>query len=154
MKRAIFFILLIAGMGAASYLLLFQCDFLDVLKNAFELVKKGDWKWSEFNAFTVQIYGVTAFLFIVGVLFLALLIMALTTLFRFDRIHRFYATASWYLFAAILFTGAVVYVILQGDIEFMDALKDMPWEYYVPIGSALVLNIVGFILKKTERKDY
>jgi len=154
MKRIIYFLLIVVGMGAAMYLLLFSCDLLDTLKDTFDLIKGGDWKWTTFNEYTVFVYGLAMFLFIVVVLFLALVVMALTTLCRFDRVHRFYATAVWYLIAAMFFTGAVVYTLFQGELSFSDALNDLPWEYYVPIGSAVVLMIVGFIFKKTERNNF
>lgn len=154
MKRLIYFLLLLAGMGAAVCLLLFKCDYLQDLKAVFNLVKAGTWSWSDFSAYTVWIYGLVAYLFIVAILVLSLLIMSLTTLFKFSRIHRFYATGWWYLIAALMFTGAVVFSLIQGNGAFMDNLKDMPWEWYVPLGSALVLFIVGIVLKKTERNDY
>ena len=135
MKRLIYFLLLVGGMGATSYFLLFsnEIEYLKLLEEVFNLVRSGDWDWATFNVFTIHVYGISLFFFIVGVLFLALLIMALTTLFRFDRVHRFYATAVWYLIAALIFTGTIIYTLTQSSMEFMDALSEMPWEYYVPI---------------------
>jgi hypothetical protein len=156
MKRLVYFLLLVGGIGAASYLVLFtEYGFiggtgLDYLKDVLEVVKNGDWEWTKFDILTIFTYGLVAFLFINAVLILALLIMAVTTLLRFGRVYRFYATFWWFLLSALVFTGVTAYVLVDSG-SFMDALKEVPWEFYVPIAVAFVMVVIGVVFKKSER---
>jgi len=161
MRRLIFFILLLAVIGGTSCLLVFGVPggvldappetAFELLKGVFESIKGGTWPWSSFNLYTIFIYGYVLFLLINAVLLLSLLVMALTTLFRFSKIYRFFATVWWHFLAALVFTGVNVYLMLDAGGNFMDHLKELPWQFYMPLGSAIVLAILGIILKKTER---
>ena len=158
MKRLIFFLILAAGIAGSTYFILFDSSGgmvgetgFDYLKQVFELVKDGNWPWSDFNFMTVFTYGLVAFAFINAVLLLALAVMAMTTFFNFSKVYRFYATAWWFLFSAILFTGAVIYMPIDTGADIMDFVKDLPWQYYVPIASSLALVIISIIFKRSER---
>jgi hypothetical protein len=43
--------------------------------------------------------------------------------------------------------------MIQGDSSFGDAFGELPWQYYLPIASALVLLVLGIIFKKTARDN-
>ena len=154
MKRLIFFFLILGSIAASSYLLLFSDSkaLFELLKLAFEGIKAGTWKWSNLNFLTVFTYALTIFLFINAVLLISLLVMAFTTLFRFERVYRFYATATWYLIGAAIFTAGVVYMMLKSGVPVGEYLKSMPWYYYTPLGSAVVLFVLALIFKR-DRAD-
>lgn len=154
MRRTIFFCLLVASIAGATYLILFSMgqENLDHLKFVVETVRDGDWKWSKLDAETLFTYGLFAFLFVDGVLLLALGVMAITTMFRFERVYRFYVTSWWYLIASILMTGALIYRATSADIGFGEYISSMPWEYYWPLATALILVIFGLVFKRSENK--
>jgi hypothetical protein len=156
MKRLIFFLLLVGVISCVSCLLLFDggSSGLDVLKGAFESIKAGTWQWGSFNANAIYVYGLFVFFLINAVLLLSLLVMALTTLFHFNRVYRFYATMWWFLFSAIVFTGVYVYYLFEfarvGNVNVAELFKSVSWIVYTPLGSAIALVIIGMIFKKTE----
>jgi len=160
MRRFIFFILILLSIGATACLLILGIPggVLDApsltsyqyIEVVFNMIKDGSWPWSSFNPTILFTYGYALFLFINAVLLLSLLVMALTTLFRFSKIYRFYSTVWWYLFAAIVFTGVNVYVVIDTGVNPLDFIKEF-WQFCIPLASAIVLIIVGLILKKTER---
>jgi len=162
MRRIIFFILIVLVIGATSCLLVFgipggvldapEATSLESLEVVFNKVKDNSWQWSEFSTYTVFTYGYVFFLFISSVLLLTLLVMALTTLFKFSKIHRFYAVKWWYLFAALVFTGVNVYLMIDAGGNFLTQVQALAWQFYLPIGTAVVLVILGIILKVTARK--
>jgi len=154
MKRLIFFLLLVGIIAGVSCLLLFEGGALDSIKDAFESIKAGTWPWESFNFYAVYIYGLFAFFLINAVLILSLLVMGLTTMFRFARVYRFYATMWWFLFSAALFTLAFVYYLFElariTNVDVLKLLDGVKWVVYVPLVSAMTMAVVGTILKKTE----
>jgi cytochrome bd-type quinol oxidase subunit 2 len=58
----------------------------------------------------------------------------------------------WYLFAALVFTGVNIYLMIDAGGNFADHVQAMPWLFHLPIGSAIILAILGLILKLTARK--
>jgi len=154
MRRTIFFCLLVASIAGAAYLMLFSMgqENFDHLRYVIETIRDGDWKWDSFDGETFFTYGLIAFLFIDAVLILALVVMALTTMFRFERVYRFYVTAWWYLIAALIMTASLVYRASSADIGFREYVGSMPWEYYWPLASALILVVFGLLSKRSESK--
>lgn len=159
MKRLIFYFLLLGCIAGSSLLILFLgfgvtgssasgATMFDYLQAVFEMVKNGTWPWSNFSAAAVFTYTLVLFLFINVVLLFSLLVMALTTLFKFEKVYRFYATATWYLISSIIFTAGVAYLIVQASGSFLDVLKTMPWEFFMPLISSVILVVLGAILRE------
>jgi len=159
MKRLIFFFLLVGAIVATCCLLLFSVEYslfgdttgFEHLKEVITSIKDGAWKWSSFGAPNVFTYGFVLLLFINAVVLLSLLVMALTTLLKFNRVYRFYATTSWLLLAAFLFTGTIVYLLIDAGSASASVFKELPWQFYVPLVSSIALMITGAILKRSER---
>ena len=163
MQRIIFFVLLVGGIAAASCLVLFSSldgqswiaasgTVLDHLKDVFESIKSSEWAWSTVDANAIFTYGVIMFLFINAILLLSLLVMALTTFFKLSKVYRFYATSWWHLAAALVFTGAVAYILL-GRGDFGSAIGSLPWTYYVPVAVSCIIVILSFIFKRAESNN-
>lgn len=161
MRRFLFFLLMLVAIAASVCLLVLGIPSLldapaatafDYLKSVFELVKSGNWQWETFNSATIFTYGYVLFLLVNAVLLLSLLVMALTTLFRLSKVYRFYSTVWWYFFAALVFTGVNAYAVISAGGDIMDNVLALPWQFFVPIGSAVVLAIIGIVFKVTERK--
>jgi len=164
MKRLIFFFLLIASIAGVSCMLLFMPfdipgvtkvgdTLFEHLKYAFELIKGGLWNWSSTTDSVIFTYGLVLFLFVNAVLLISLLVMALTTLFKFEKVYRFYSTATWFLVSGIIFTGVVVYTAIAtaGGAAFMDIVKVQPWQLFVPFVASIALLVLGLIFR--ERND-
>jgi len=161
MKRFIFFILMFLAIGASAWLLIIGipgvldapvATSIDFFKGVYEQVSTGSWPWGTINSSIIFAYGYFLYVLINAILVLSLLVMALTTLFRFKRVYRFYSIIWWYLFAALVFTGVNVYMMIDGGGNIAEVFQALPWQFYLPIGSAVVLAILGIIFKVTERK--
>jgi len=166
MRRLILFVLLFVAIGAIGGLLVVGIPWIgvemfeapaathyDYIVSVFNTIRAGNWPWQTINAMTIFTYGYALYLLINAVLLLSILIMALTTFFRFSRVYRFFGTIWWYLASAIIFTGVNVYLMIDAGGNILDYTQELPWQFFLPIASALVITAVGLVLKFTERKS-
>ena len=159
-KRLLFLLLMIGGIAVTSYFVLVcapvyfsgETDLdtgIKYLTNIFENLE-GFLKLG-FNALTAPVYGVLVFLLINVVLILTLALMVLFNGGGLSRIRKFYTISVWFFVAALLFSGAYAYSILDTGADLMESLKDFTWQIYVPFASSVVLLIVAVIFRKSER---
>ena len=102
----------------------------------------------------IFLYGFVVFILINAAILLTSILIFIFTLGKLDKVLRFYRISIWFLVSAVVFTGVLVYGpirALTNGAAFADVIKSIHWTSYVPIGSSVVLAILGLIFYKTER---
>ena len=155
MKRLLFFLFMIGGILASTYVVLF-IDGFDVgmkeLEEIFKTLTDGSLFKSGLNAMTVQTYGLLVFLLVNAILLITFVLMFLLNGGKLGRVRQFYTISIWFFIGALVYTIGIGYFVydVSGASGIMDTLKDLPWKHYIPFGASLVLLIVAISFRKSE----
>ena len=157
MKRFLFFLLAAGAIGGSVFVLLFNIKFFggiegqDFLKTNYDLIMDGEFKFGT-EPDQIFLYGLVFYLLISAVVSFTLLIMLFTTGFMLRKIRFFYSLAVWLLFAAAAFTGTFIYMMYKALDGFKSEIITEEPLVFVPLGSAVVLFLIGSFFKRIEKR--
>ena len=151
MKRAIFYILLLAAVVGSTCVVLLIEDWsgLDITREFIRAVIDGTFVWGTTSAH-FYIYALMLFWILNASTLLTLFLIFMFSKFRFRNIRRPYRISLWWLFSAILITAfwAWPYISFNGWTFDFDHLKFV----LIPLASALVTCVVGLVFSILDRR--
>ena len=154
-KRLLFFLMMIGGVLFATCIVLFGDGVnagVDRLADIFDTLADGSLFNAGITVDTMQVYGLLVFLLIDAILLISMLLMLLLNGGKLGRVRQFYTVAIWFFVGALAFSIGIGYVIydMTSTMSMGDALGDIAWQNYVPLGAAILLLIFAIGFRKSE----
>jgi len=165
MKRYLFYILLLASIGGATFVVLmmgeyikpvavFAKDGFEIMKNFVESVVNGSFKFKTDSAH-IFIYGMALFIIINAAIVVTMILMWLISGFNLNRINRFYGISIWFFVSTLIMTAAYgwfYYDILQASGKSF-SIADLSWYAYIPIATGIIAMVLGLVFKLTDKRN-